>query len=76
MSTSALISVWKLFAALNNLVKLTLKSLAKASRVVLQDDTRVELIGVASFLRKPKEIIALFVKIFPWKASWEKNIQK
>ena len=31
-------------------VKLTLKSLAKASRVVLQDDTWVELIGMESLL--------------------------
>ena len=31
-------------------VKLTLKSLAKASRVVLQDETLVELIGMESFL--------------------------
>ena len=31
-------------------MKFTLKSLAKASRVVLQDETLVELIGMESFL--------------------------
>ena len=51
-------------------VKLTLKSLAKASRVVLQDDTWVELIGMESLLGENGKIYMII-----WSSSFYADIK-